>query len=142
MWIVSNFFRFTVTGILFICIFCRIAVCGLIFFLFFSFKKRQTLGSFYNCKILIVQGILHIFCPMLHSRTIIDKYICIFQIFDICCCRFPVMWLRSGRNHICNLNFITTNFCRKIIHRIKAGHNFQFFVRRSISSFCCIYGIK
>ena len=90
-----------------------------------SIQKLHTIRCLRHHQILIFQSVQHIFRPVFQVRAIVDKNIRILKIPDIRRRRFPVMRLRSRRNHILHLDLIAAHLPGKIIHGIKAGHHFQ-----------------
>ena len=64
---------------------------------------------------------------MLHPCATVNEHIGIFQIGNVGGGRLPIVGFSSGRNHVGDGHFITADFLGKIIHRIKARHDFKRF---------------
>ena len=86
-----------------------------------SLKQRNPGRSLYRNKLVILQGVQHAVRPMLHSRTVINKNICIFQSDNVVWLGLPVVRLRPRGNQICHCHFISADFFGEILHGVKAG---------------------
>ncbi|MNE14567.1 hypothetical protein D3C80_1074500 [compost metagenome] len=111
--------------------------------MFFPFHDLNPMTGFNLDQLFIANCCQNLIQPALHSCTVIDNNIRIFNPFHILRGWLPIMRLYAVRDKRLNFCQIASHISREFIHRIKAYAYFQLitlFSSSQISSRSCISG--
>ena len=108
------------------------------FFWISIFNSFNAFSSYNRYKFIILSCFDSLFCPRLHTKTVIHKYLSCCQLFHIFRLQFEIMWFYAIWYNSRYLYLVTTNSLCKLSHCIKTCYHLDFFTCLFLLCIRCI----